>query len=85
MSNLPKTIARLRVNRQSFSEKILHGEVSAGGFEWNFTWTFGSGELNVEPSLGRALIEDALLRFLIKSDYNLEAGGDYIFTVRAKF
>jgi len=39
----------------------------------------------VEPSLGRALIQDALLRFLVKSDYTLEAGGDYCFTVRAAF
>ena len=39
----------------------------------------------VEPSLGRALIQDALLRFLVKSDYQLEAGGDYVFTVRAAF
>jgi len=39
----------------------------------------------VEPSLGRALIQDALLRYLLKVDYQLEAGGDYVFTVRAKF
>ncbi|MEY4354951.1 MAG: hypothetical protein RLZZ89_19, partial [Cyanobacteriota bacterium] len=26
-----------------------------------------------------------LLRFLVKSDYQLEPGGDYQFTVRAKF
>ena len=39
----------------------------------------------MEPSLGRALIEDALLRFLLKTDYQLEAGGDYAFTVRAAF
>jgi hypothetical protein len=39
----------------------------------------------VEPSLGRALIQDALLRFLLKADYQLEAGGDYAFTVRASF
>ena len=46
---------------------------------------FGKGELTVEPSLGRALIQDALLRFLLKADYKLEPGGDYIFTVRSKF
>ena len=46
---------------------------------------FDRGELNVEPSLGRALIQDALLRFLVKSDYDLEPGGDYTFTVRARF
>lgn len=39
----------------------------------------------MEPSLGRALIQDALLRFLLKADYQLEPGGDYVFTVRASF
>ena len=85
MSTLPVTTAYLRVLHQSFSEQCLTGEVSAGGFEWEFTWSFGNGDLTVEPSLGRALIQDALLRFLVQSDYDLEAGGDYIFTVRAKF
>ena len=84
MNQLPVTTAYLRVLRQSFSEQLLDGEVSAGSFEWQFTWRFGRGELNVEPSLGRALIEDALMRFLIKADYHLEPGGDYMFTVRAK-
>ena len=85
MSELPTTKAHLRVYRQSFSKQYLVGEVTAGGFSWQFTWEFGTGELRVEPSLGRALIEDALLRFLIKADYNLEPGGDYIFTVRSQF
>ena len=85
MNKLPVTTAHLKIHRQSFSEQILDGEVSAGGFEWQFHWAFDKGELQVEPSLGRALIEDALLRFLVKADYKLEAGGDYIFTVRAKF
>ena len=85
MNHLPCTKANLRISRQSFNEQLIDGEVSAGGFDWQFTWKFGSGELIVEPSLGRALIEDALMRFLIKADYKLEAGGEYIFTVRAKF
>ena len=85
MCTLPITTAHLRVLHQSFSEKCLVGEVSAGGFEWQFTWAFGQDELKLEPSLGRALIQDALLRFLLKTDYNLEPGGDYIFTIRAKF
>ena len=85
MSKLPSTNAHLRISRQSFTKQCLDGEVSAGGFNWQFTWTFGKGELILEPSLGRALIQDALLRFLIKADYKLEPGGDYIFTVRAKF
>ena len=85
MSSLPLTTAHVKVNRQSFSEQFLDGEVSAGGFEWQFKWAFTNGELIVEPSLGRALIEDALLRFLIRDDYILEPGGDYVFTVRAQF
>ncbi len=85
MSHLPITEAHIRISRQSFSEQCIDGEVSADGFEWQFTWEFGKGELSVQPSLGRALIQDALMRFLIKADYNLETGGDYILTVRAKF
>jgi hypothetical protein len=85
VSRLPTTTAQLRVLRQSFSQRVLEGEVSAGGFEWTFAWFFDRGELQVEPSLGRALIQDALLRFLLKTDYQLEAGGDYAFSVRARF
>jgi len=85
MSPLPVTTAHLRVHRQSFSDHCLEGEVQAGGFIWEFQWFFNRGELSVEPSLGRALIQDALQRFLVRSDYRLEAGGDYSFTVRAKF
>tara|TARA_B100000524_G_C23510057_1_gene320211 strand:- start:180 stop:437 length:258 start_codon:yes stop_codon:yes gene_type:complete len=85
MARLPSTTAHLRVLQQSFSEKMVEGEVAAGGFRWEFRWHFDRGELVVEPSLGRALIQDALLRFLVKSDYSLEAGGDYSFTVRAAF
>jgi len=85
VSRLPTTTAQLRVLRQRFSQRVLEGEVSAGGFEWTFAWFFDRGELQVEPSLGRALIQDALLRFLLKTDYQLEAGGDYAFNVRAKF
>jgi hypothetical protein len=85
MSRLPSTTARLRVLRQSFSPCLVEGEVSAGGFQWSFRWAFDRGELQVEPSLGRALIQDALLRFLLRSDYQLEPGGDYAFTVRASF
>ena len=85
MAPLPVTTAHLRVHRHSFSDQCLEGEVQAGGFIWEFHWFFNRGELSVEPSLGRALIQDALLRFLVRSDYRLEAGGDYSFTVRAKF
>ncbi len=85
MNKLPSTEAHLRVLHQSFSERSINGEISAGEFEWQFKWEFGRGELSVEPSLGRALIEDALMRFLIKTDYCLEAGGNYSFVVRAQF
>ena len=84
MGTLPATTAHLRVDSQSFAKQCLIGVVTAGEFEWYFYWFFGKGELVVEPSLGRALIEDALLRFLIRTDYTLEPGGDYIFTVRAR-
>jgi hypothetical protein len=80
VSSLPSTTAQLRVLRQSFSPCLLEGEVSAGGFRW----AFDRGDLSVEPSLGRALIQDALLRYLLQADYQLEAGGDYAFTVRAQ-
>ena len=85
MARLPATTAHLRVLQQSFSQKMLEGEVAAGGFRWEFRWHFDRGELVVEPSLGRALIEDALRRFLVRSDYRLEPGGDYTFMVRARF
>jgi len=85
LSPLPATTAQLRVLHQSFSQRLLEGEVHAGGFHWTFCWFFDRGELLVEPSLGRALIHDALLRFMLKADYQLEPGGDYAFTVRAKF
>ena len=85
MTALPATTAHLRVLRQCFTEQCLEGEVVAGGFQWQFNWAFERGELTVEPSLGRALIQDALRRFLVRADYRLEPGGDYVFTVRARF
>ena len=60
MARLPSTTAHLRVLQQSFSEQMVEGEVAAGGFRWEFRWHFDRGELVVEPSLGRALIQDAL-------------------------
>ena len=79
------TKANIRIFSQSFSKESISGEVSAGEFNWTFNWKFSKGELLVEPPLGRALIQDALMRFLIKADYSLEPGGDYIFTIKAKF
>ena len=85
MSNKPLTTAYLRINKQCFNQKKVEGIVRAGDFEWNFIWAFNQGQLFVDPPLGRALIQDALERYLVKADYKLESGGDYIFTVRAKF
>ena len=45
---------------------------------WELFFPFiNRGLLKVNPPLGRALIEDALLRFLLKKDYELEAGNVY--------
>lgn len=85
MARLPATTAQLRVLHQSFHDCLMEGEVSAAGFHWTFRWFFDRGELTVEPSLGRALIQDALFRYLVRVDYQLEPGGDYVFTVRARF
>ncbi len=85
MQREPKTTAHIQIHSQNFYTKSIEGEVSAGDFSWKFNWKFSNGELLVEPPLGRALIQDALLRFLIKADYYLEPGGNYIFTIRAKF
>jgi len=59
--------------------------VEASQFTWTFTYFFNKGLLTVNPPLGRALIENALLRFLLKKDYELEAGNQYKFTISAKF
>ncbi len=85
MHRKPSTTAHLRVYSQSFYSQSIKGEISAGEFCWEFNWKFSNGELLVEPPLGRALIQDALMRFLIKADYYLEPGGDYNFTIKAKF
>ena len=85
MAKLPATTARLQVVQQNFSQGLCMGQVNAGGFAWTFRWDFKRGELEVNPPLGRALIQDALLRFLLHHDYQLEVGSDYQFTVRARF
>ena len=81
----PETTALVSVKEYCFSKKQLKGVVEASQFKWQFTWSFGKGSLYVKPPLGRALIEDALLRFLLKKDYELEAGSEYKFTIYAKF
>ena len=85
MRSRPETIANVSIKEYCFSKKQISGIVEASQFRWTFTWAFNKGLLIVNPSLGRALIEDALLRFLLKKDYELEAGNEYKFTISAKF
>ena len=85
MKAKPETVAYVSVKEYCFTKKELTGIVEASDFRWQFTWSFGKGMLFVKPPLGRALIEDSLLRFLLKNDYELEAGNEYKFTISAKF
>ena len=85
MQSKPETIAHLSVKEYCFSKKQIKGVVKASQFNWTFTWFFNKGSLLVHPPLGRALIENALLKFLLKKDYELEAGNEYKFTISAKF
>ena len=85
MRSKPETIANISIKEYCFSKKQIKGTVEAGQFRWTFTWSFNKGLLLVNPPLGRALITDALLRFLLKKDYALEAGNEYKLTISAKF
>ena len=85
MRSKPETIAYVNVKEYCFNKRQVKGIVKASQFQWQFTWSFSKGLLVVNPPLGRALIEDSLLRFLIKKDYELEAGGEYKFIISAKF
>ena len=85
MRSKPETIAYLNVKEYCFTKRQVKGIVKASQFNWQFTWSFDKGLLTVKPPLGRALIEDSLLRFLLKKDYELEAGNEYKFTISAKF
>lgn len=78
-------MAHVRVIDRSLQAGTIAGEVSAGTFEWQFEWQFRCDRLRVEPSLGRALIQEPLGRFLEAADYQLEPGGDYSFAIRARF
>lgn len=82
--SLPETTAYVRITYQSWQQGRLEGEVHASEYVWQFRWQFPKGGLTIEPSLGRALIREPLGRFLERCDYQLEAGGDYAFTIRAK-
>ena len=83
MGNM-RTTAYLRITHQSWQLGKIEGEVSASQYQWQFQWKFRQGKLLVEPSLGRALILEPLGRFLERCDYQLEAGSNYTFTIRAK-
>ncbi len=85
MEAKPQTTAYVSIKQYCFIKKELKGIVEASDFKWQFTWSFGKGLLFVKPPLGRALIEDSLLRFLLKKDYALEAGNEYKFNISAKF
>ncbi len=85
MRSKPETIANVNVKEYCFTKKQIQGVVEASQFKWNFTWSFNKGLLTINPPLGRALIENALLRFLLEKDYELEAGNEYKFTISAKF
>ena len=85
MTIKPETTVYVSIKEYNFNTRELKGIVEASDFRWDFTWSFTQGNLYVKPPLGRALIEDSLLRFLIKNDYELESGGNYKFTVSSKF
>ena len=85
MGQKPETIANVSVKEYCFSKKQIKGEVEANQFKWTFIWSFNKGLLMLNPPLGRALIENALLKFLLKKDYELEAGNEYKLIISAKF
>ena len=85
MKSKPETTAYLNIQEYCFTKREVKGIVKASQFKWQFTWSFGKDSLMVKPPLGRALIEDSLLRFLLKKDYELEAGSEYKFIISAKF
>ena len=85
MKSKAQTTAYLSIKEYNFKTKELKGMIEASEFTWNFIWSFNNGRLSVQPPLGRALIEDSLLRFLIKKDYQLETGNIYKFTILSKF
>lgn len=81
---LPDTTAHVSITRQSWKLGQLEGEVQVSTYQWQFQWSFRQKQLLVKPSLGRALIKEPLERFLERSDYQLEAGSNYTFTVRSR-
>ncbi len=82
--SLPETTAQVKITSQSWHTGKIRGEIEAGSYQWNFEWHFLQGKLSLKPTFGRSLIQEPLARFLENSDYQLEVGGDYQFSVRAK-
>lgn len=80
----PQTTAYIHITGQSWTQGYLEGEVMAGHYVWQFQWQFHQDKLVVYPSLGRALIQEPLGRFLERQDYQLEPGGNYSFTLRCQ-
>ncbi len=80
---IPQTTAQVKITCQCWQEGKIQGEVNAGSYQWDFEWRFRQGKLLVKPTLGRSLIQEPLSRFLERSDYQLEVGGDYQFCIRA--
>jgi Protein of unknown function (DUF3146) len=85
MKNLPETTAYLSITSQSWQHGKIAGEVRASTYQWSFEWRFRQSKLLIKPSLGKSLIVEPLTRFLERSDYQLEPGGNYEFTVRSDF
>ncbi|MCM1985199.1 DUF3146 family protein [Lyngbya confervoides] len=79
---LPQTTAHVRITHHSWQQGKIEGEVCASHYAWRFQWCFTTDQLNISPTLGRALIQEPLGRFLERQDYQLEAGGDYTFPLR---
>jgi hypothetical protein len=77
-------MAYIRITGRSWEAGKLEGNLEANDLSWDFTWHFRQGKLQVHPSLGRALIQDALLKFLVQQDYYLEPGGDYSLEIRGR-
>ena len=82
--SLSETIVEVKITSQCWQKREIKGEVNAGNYQWFFHWHFPQGKLNLKPTLGRSLIQEPLSRFLEKYDYQLEAGGDYQFLLRAQ-
>ena len=78
MLHKPETIANVNVKNIALNNKLRGLKLVNLD---DFILAFNKGSLLVNPPLGRALIHDTLLRFLLKKDYELEAGNEYRFTI----